>query len=59
VETARPQAELFCRNVQGLWVLHPLMSGDSIRIEQPHAFTWPVAALFDGVPHLGADLDGR
>ena len=59
VETTRPQAELFCRNVQGLWVLHPLMSGDSIRIEQPHAFTWPVAALFEGVPHLGADLDGR
>lgn len=62
VETTRPQAELFCRNPQGLWVLHPLMSGDSIRIEQPHSFTWPVAAMFEGVPFdpaAGAVIVGR
>jgi len=62
VETARPQAELFCRNPQGLWVLHPLMSGDSLRIEQPHALTRPVAAMFEGVPFdpaAGAVIVGR
>jgi Uma2 family endonuclease len=50
VEQTRPHAELFCRNAQGLWVLHPLGPGDSIRIQEPHAFDWPVAALFEGVP---------
>lgn len=62
VETARPHAELFCRNAQGLWVLHPLGPGDSIRIEEPHQIDWPVAALFEGVPFepaAGAVIVGR
>ena len=62
VETTRPQADLFCRNAQGLWVLHPLTIADSIQVELPHAFTWPVAALFEGVPFDppgGAVLVGR
>jgi len=62
VETTRPQAELFCRNPQGLWVLHPLMSRDSIRFEHPHTRTWPVAAMFEGVPFdpaVGAAIVGR
>ena len=52
VETTRPYAELFCRNAQGLWVLHPLGPGDSIRVQEPHAFGWPVSALFEGVPFM-------
>jgi Uma2 family endonuclease len=62
VEQTRPHAELFCRNAQGLWVLHPLGPGDSIRIQEPHAFDWPVAALFEGVPFdppAGASLVTR
>ena len=49
VDTTRPHAELFFRNAQGLWVLHLLTSGDTIRIEQLDAPTLPVAALFEGV----------
>ena len=48
VEQARPRAELFSKNEQGLWVLQPLATGDSIpiaRLPQP----WPVASLFDEV----------
>ena len=48
VEQNRPHAELFTRNEQGLWVLHPLTADDLIpidRIPQP----WPVASLFDEV----------
>ena len=50
VEQARPRAELFSKNEQGLWVLRPLATGDSIpipiaRLPQP----WPVASLFDEV----------
>jgi len=62
VEQTRPHAELFCRNAQGLWVLHPLGPGDSIHIQEPHGFHWPVAALFEGVPFepaAGAVIVGR
>ena len=50
VEQARPRAELFSKNEQGLWVLRPLAMGDSIpipigRLPQP----WAVASLFDEV----------
>ena len=48
VEQDRPRAELFTRNEQGLWVLHPLTANDQVpidRIAQP----WPVASLFDEV----------
>ena len=50
VEQARPRAELFSKNEQGLWVLQPLATGASIpipiaRLPQP----WPVASLFDEV----------
>jgi Uma2 family endonuclease len=62
VDATRPQADLFCRNAQGLWVLHPLGPGDSIHIHEPHAIDWPVAALFEGVPFepaAGAAAVGR
>jgi Uma2 family endonuclease len=50
VEQTRPYAELFRKNAQGEWVLQPLAISDSLNIERPHAFDWPVATLFDGVP---------
>jgi len=49
VEQTRPYAELFRKNAQGEWVLQPLVAADTLRIERPHAFDWPVATLFDGV----------
>lgn len=53
VEQDRPRAELFTRNEQGLWVLHPLTADDRVpidRIAQP----WPVASLFDEVDFVPA-----
>ena len=48
VKNARPRADLFSKNEQGLWVLQPLATGDSIPIARlPQA--WPVASLFDEV----------
>ncbi len=49
VEQGRPAADLFSKNPQGQWVLQPLSATDTIRIEQPHTFDWPVASLFEGV----------
>ena len=46
----RPHAELFRKNAEGFWVLHPLGSADTLRIEQPHGFDWPVGSLFEDVP---------
>jgi len=48
IEQARPYAELFFKNEQGLWVLQPLHADDAIHIDrlgQP----WPVASLFADV----------
>jgi Uma2 family endonuclease len=49
VDTTRPHADLFRKNAEGLWVLHPLSTADTLRIDRPHVFDWPVAALFEGV----------
>ena len=50
VEQTRPYAELFRKNAQGEWVLQPLAADETLHIERPHAFDWPMASLFDGVP---------
>ena len=50
VEQTRPYAELFRKNAQGEWVLQPLAAGETLHIERPYAFDWPMASLFDGVP---------
>lgn len=50
VEQTRPYAELFRKNAQGEWVLQPLAATDTLRIERPHPFDWPIASLFDDVP---------
>ena len=48
IEQDRPDAELFCKNDQGQWVVQPLAASDAMQIDalgQP----WPVASLFDDV----------
>jgi Uma2 family endonuclease len=50
VDSTRVHAELFRKNAEGLWVLHPLGAADTLRIEQPHLFDWLVGSLFEGVP---------
>jgi Uma2 family endonuclease len=49
VEQTRAHVDLFQKNAQGRWELYPLDATDTIHIEQPHAFSWPVATLFDDV----------
>ena len=50
VEQTRPHAELFRRGADGRsWLLRPLEADDTIEIDAPHAFRWPVATLFEGV----------
>jgi Uma2 family endonuclease len=49
VDTHRPHADLFVKNAEGFWVLHPLGEADSVQVGAPHAFSWPVAAMFEGV----------
>jgi Uma2 family endonuclease len=50
VEQTRPYAELFRKNAQGEWVLQPLSGTETLHIERPHDFDWPMATLFEGVP---------
>lgn len=50
VDSTRAHAEMFRKNAEGLWVLHPLIAADTLRIEQPHLFDWLVGSLFEGVP---------
>lgn len=50
VEQTRPYAELFRKNAQGEWVLQPLAGTETLHIERPQAFDWPMATLFEGVP---------
>lgn len=50
VEQTRPYAELFRKNAQGEWVLQPLAATDTLRIERPRPFDWPIASLFEDVP---------
>ncbi len=49
VDATRPSAELFVKNEQGLWVLHPVPPGGTLRIAEPHTLSWPLAALYEGV----------
>ncbi len=48
VEQSRPSADLYVRNAEGLWVLHPLAVGDVMRVPE-RGIEWPVATLFDDV----------
>ena len=59
VEQTRPYAELFRKNPQGEWVLKPLAGDDTLRIEHPHAFDWPMATLFEGVAFEPAPPSGE
>ena len=49
VDTHRPHADLFIKNAEGFWVLHPLGESDRVQVGAPHAVSWPVAAMFEGV----------
>jgi len=48
VEQSRPHADLFVKNAQSQWVLHPLAVADNIPIEQLGR-PWPVASLYEDV----------
>jgi Uma2 family endonuclease len=49
IDADRPHIDLFRKNAEGLWVLHPLGAADSLVIDAPHAVTIPVASLYEGV----------
>jgi len=54
VEQEQPRADLYVRNAEGLWVLHPLAAADVMRLPE-RGLEWPVAALFDDVDFDTAD----
>jgi len=56
VEQGQPRADLYVRNAEGLWVLHPLAAGDVMHIPE-RGIAWPVAALFDDVDFDTGDAD--
>jgi Uma2 family endonuclease len=49
IDADRPHIDLFRKNAEGLWVLHPLGAADALVIEAPHAMSIPVASLYEGV----------
>jgi len=55
VEQGQARADLYVRNAEGLWVLHPLAAADVMHIPE-RGIDWPVATLFDDVD-FGADDD--
>jgi Uma2 family endonuclease len=49
IEQSHPHADLFVKNAEGLWVLHPFGAQDTLVIAGTHHFELPVAALYEGV----------
>ena len=47
IEQSVPRAELHCKTAQGSWEMQAFGLGDTLRIETPHALSWPIATLFD------------
>ena len=48
IEQDRPHADLFLRNADGLWVLHPGAAGETLTIDPP-GLVLPLAAVYEGV----------
>ena len=59
VEQTRAHADLFRKNAQGQWVLHPLDGSDSVQVDLPHAFGLAVSDLFEGVAFDPAEGAGQ
>jgi Uma2 family endonuclease len=52
IEQDRLHADLFRRNAEGLWVLHPLGPGATVHL-QSVSLTLPIEALYEDVEGLG------
>ena len=48
VEQDRAHIDLFLRNADGLWVLHPAAAGETLTIDPP-GIVLPLAAVYEGV----------